>query len=146
MLDLNRMPQGSSEGSIPFSNEPVANVLDNNELLKFPHEDEDDDEEEEDDEEVQGVNYFEQTQPVYAQPAISRPYDHPAHFRSFNFDAMNQGSYEFQDGPDDDPVDEFEVGQELADKEAAVIAVKTNSIRRAVEYKILESDRLKYAV
>ncbi|MED6110797.1 hypothetical protein PIB30_046128 [Stylosanthes scabra] len=84
MLDLNRMPEGSSEGSVPFSNEPVADVVDNhdesvvgdptthfylldhdsdndgedNEPLEFPHEDEDDDEEEDDDEDVQGVNYF----------------------------------------------------------------------------------------
>ncbi|MED6182606.1 hypothetical protein PIB30_030086 [Stylosanthes scabra] len=142
------MPEGSSETSVPFSNEPVADVLnshdesvvgdptthsyllnhdsdndgEDNELLEFPHEDEDVDEEEDDDEEVQGT-------------AISRPYDHLAHFRSLNLGAMNQGSHGFQGGPDDDPVDEFEVGQEFADKEAAVIAVKTYSIRRAVEYK-----------
>ncbi|MED6193451.1 hypothetical protein PIB30_019566 [Stylosanthes scabra] len=92
MLDLNRMPEGSSKGSVPFSNEPVADVLDShdesvvgdpsthsyllnhdsdnngedNELLDIPHEDEDDEEEEDDDEEVQGVNYFGQTQPAYA--------------------------------------------------------------------------------
>ncbi|MED6206820.1 hypothetical protein PIB30_030266 [Stylosanthes scabra] len=84
MLDLNRMPEGSSEGSVPFSDEPVADVVDShdesvvgdpsthsyllshdsdndgedNEPLDISHEDEDDDEEEEDDEEVQGVNYF----------------------------------------------------------------------------------------
>ncbi|MED6172618.1 hypothetical protein PIB30_051756 [Stylosanthes scabra] len=97
MLNLNRMPEGSSEDSIPFSNEPVANVLDShdesvvgdptthpyllnhnsdndgvdNELLEFPHEDEDDDEEEEDNEEVQGVNFFGQMQPAYAQPSYT---------------------------------------------------------------------------
>ncbi|MED6214483.1 hypothetical protein PIB30_103512 [Stylosanthes scabra] len=166
------MHEGSSEGSVPFSNEPVADVVDShdesivgdtsthsyllshdsdndgedNEPLDIPHEDEDDDEEEEDDEEVQGVNYFGQTQPAYAQPAISRPYNHPAHFSLLNLGAMNQGSHGFQGGPDDDPVDEFEVGQEFDDKEAAVMAVKTYSIRRAVEFKILESDRLKYTV
>ncbi|MED6173450.1 hypothetical protein PIB30_059545 [Stylosanthes scabra] len=139
MLDLNRMPEGSSEGSNPFSNEPVADVVDSHdesvvgdptthpyllnhdsdndgvddEPLKFPHEHEDDDDKEEDDEEVQGVNYFGQTQPAYAQPAIRRPYDHPAHFRSLNLGAMNQWSYGFQGGPDHDLVDEFAVGQVL---------------------------------
>ncbi|MED6181699.1 hypothetical protein PIB30_021800 [Stylosanthes scabra] len=48
-------------------------------------------------------------------------------------------------GPDDDPVDEFEVSPQFDDKEAVLMAVKTYNIRRAVEYKILESDRLKYA-
>ncbi|MED6212333.1 hypothetical protein PIB30_082309, partial [Stylosanthes scabra] len=94
MLDLNRQPEGSSEGSVPFSNQPVANVVDShdesvvgdptthpyllnndsdnddvdNEPAVLPQEEEDDEEEEED---VQGVNYFGQTQPAYAQPAIS---------------------------------------------------------------------------
>ncbi|MED6158004.1 hypothetical protein PIB30_028712, partial [Stylosanthes scabra] len=142
------MPEGSSKGSVPFSNEPVVDVLDShnefvvgdpsthsyllnhdsdndgedNEPLDIPHEDEDDDKEEDDDEEVQGVNYFRQTQPAYAQLVISRPYDHPAHFRSLNLGAMNQESHGFQSGPDDDPIDEFEVRQEFADKEAAVMA------------------------
>ncbi|MED6131712.1 hypothetical protein PIB30_012149 [Stylosanthes scabra] len=67
------------------------------------------------------------------------------HFkRSLNLDAMNQGYYGFQGGPDDDPIDEFEVGQQFDDKESVLMAVKTYSIRRAVEYKILESDRLKH--
>ncbi|MED6122650.1 hypothetical protein PIB30_041754 [Stylosanthes scabra] len=77
MLDLNRMPKGSSEGSVPFSNKPVAVVVDShdesvvgdptthsylldhdsdndgedNEPLDAPHEDGDDDEEEDDEEE-----------------------------------------------------------------------------------------------
>ncbi|MED6151589.1 hypothetical protein PIB30_083859, partial [Stylosanthes scabra] len=171
MLDLNRQPEGSSDGSIPFSNQPAEDVgdsheesvvgdptthpylLDNdsdnddvdNEPTVLPPEEEEDDEEEEE-EDVQGVNYFGHTQPAYAQPAISRPYDHPGHFRTLNLGAMDPGSHGFKGGPEDDPVDEFEVGQEFADKEAAVTAVKTYNIRRAVEYKILESDRLKYSV
>ncbi|MED6211233.1 hypothetical protein PIB30_071774 [Stylosanthes scabra] len=93
MLDLNMMSESSSEGSIPFLNQAVADVVDShdesvvgdptthpyllnhdsdnddvdNELVEFPQEDEDgDEEEEEDEEEVQGVNYFTQTQPAYA--------------------------------------------------------------------------------
>ncbi|MED6111988.1 hypothetical protein PIB30_057466 [Stylosanthes scabra] len=158
MLDLNRMPEGSSEGSIPASNLPMADMVDShaesvvgdptthdyqlnhdsdndqedNETVVIPQ-GEDDDEEEEDEVEEEG-------------PAIIRQYDHAPHFRSLNLEAMNLGSYGFQGGPDDDPVDEFEVGQQFEDKEAVLLAVKTYSIRRAVEYKILESDRLKYSV
>ncbi|MED6161833.1 hypothetical protein PIB30_064456 [Stylosanthes scabra] len=94
-----------------------------NEPVIFPQEEEDDEEEEEED--VQGANYFAQTQPAYAQPAISRPYDHFGHFRTLNLGAMDPGSHGFQSGLDDGPVDEFEVGQEFADKEAAMMAVKT---------------------
>ncbi|MED6172494.1 hypothetical protein PIB30_050596 [Stylosanthes scabra] len=147
MLDLNRQPEGSSEGSIPFSNQPAADVVDShdksvvgdptthpylltndsdnddvdNEPVVLPQEEEEDDDEEEENEEeedddeeeedVQGVNYFGQTQPAYAQPAISRPCDHPDHFRTLNLGAMDPGSHGFQGGLDDDPVNEFEVGQ-----------------------------------
>ncbi|MED6173532.1 hypothetical protein PIB30_060294 [Stylosanthes scabra] len=89
-------PEGSSDGSVPFSNQPAEDVgdsheesvvgdptthpylLDNdsdnddvdNEPAVLPPEEEEDDEEEEE-EDVQGVNYFGHTQPAYAQPAIS---------------------------------------------------------------------------
>ncbi|MED6195875.1 hypothetical protein PIB30_042053 [Stylosanthes scabra] len=95
-----KQPKGSSEGSVPFSNQPTADVVDShdesvvrdptthpyllnndsdnddvdNEPTIFPQEEEEDDEEEEEEEEeedVQGVNYFGQTQPAYAQPTIS---------------------------------------------------------------------------
>ncbi|MED6147307.1 hypothetical protein PIB30_042995 [Stylosanthes scabra] len=158
------MPEGSSEGSIPFTDQLVADVVDShdeyvigdptthsyllnhdsdndevdNEPEDVPQEEEDGDEEDEEAEE--------ETQPAYAQPELRRPYDHPAHFRMLNLGAMDIGSHGFQGGPDDDPVDEFEVGQEFAKKEAVILVVKTYSIRRAAEYKILESDRLKYAV
>ncbi|MED6193147.1 hypothetical protein PIB30_016241 [Stylosanthes scabra] len=171
MVDLNRLPKGSSEGSISDSNILMTEILDShdesvigdpathdyqlnhdsdndqedNEPVVVPQSEEDD-EEEEDEVEEQRVNYFQWAQPAYAQPEMTRQYDHPAHFRSLNLDAMNLGSFGFQGGPDDDPVDEFEVGQQFDDKEAVLMAVKTYSIRRAIEYKIIESDRLKYAV
>ncbi|MED6114459.1 hypothetical protein PIB30_080402, partial [Stylosanthes scabra] len=130
MVDLNRLPEGSSEGSIPDSNIPMAEILDShdesvvghrathdyqlnhdsdneqedNELVVVPQ-GEEDDEEEEDEVDEQGVNYFQWTQPAYAQPEMTRQYDHPAHFRSLNLDAMNLGSHGFQGGPDDDPVE-----------------------------------------
>ncbi|MED6212651.1 hypothetical protein PIB30_085487 [Stylosanthes scabra] len=51
-----------------------------------------------------------------------------------------------QGGPDDDPIAEFEVGQQFENKEEVLMAVKTYSIRRAVQFKILESVQLKYVV
>ncbi|MED6205913.1 hypothetical protein PIB30_022042 [Stylosanthes scabra] len=136
MVDLNRLPEGSSECSIPDSNIPMTEILDShgesvvgdpvthdyqlnhdsdddqedNEPVVVPQ-GEEDDEQEEDEVEEQGVNYFQWTQPAYTQPEMTRQYDHPSHFRSLNLDAMNLGSYGLQGGPDDDPVDEFEVGQ-----------------------------------
>ncbi|MED6143246.1 hypothetical protein PIB30_004332 [Stylosanthes scabra] len=134
MVDLNRLPEGSSEGSIPDSNIPMAEILDShdesvvgdpathhyqlnhdsnndqedNKPVVVPQGQEDDEEEEEDEVEEQRVNYFQWTQLAYAQPEMTRQYDHPSHFRLLNLDAMNLGSYDFQGGPNDDPVDEFE--------------------------------------
>ncbi|MED6152516.1 hypothetical protein PIB30_092836 [Stylosanthes scabra] len=51
-----------------------------------------------------------------------------------------------QGGHDDDPTTEFEVGQQFENKEEVLMAIKTYSIRRAVQFKILESDQLKYVV
>ncbi|MED6216688.1 hypothetical protein PIB30_010130 [Stylosanthes scabra] len=128
MVYLNRLPEGSSEGSILDSNTPMAEILDSHDEsvvgdlathdYQLNHDSdndqednepevvaqgEEDDEEEEDEVEEQGVNYFQWTQPAYAQPEITRQYDHPSHFRSLNLDTMNLGSYGFQGGPDDDP-------------------------------------------
>ncbi|MED6134660.1 hypothetical protein PIB30_039046 [Stylosanthes scabra] len=128
MLDLNRQSEEVVRvHSIPFSNQPVSIVVDihdqsvvrdptthsyllnydsdnddaNNEPAVINQEEEDDKEEKE----VRWENYFGQTQPAYAPPAISRPYDHHAYFRTFNLDAMNLGFYGFQGCPDDEPVD-----------------------------------------
>ncbi|MED6191478.1 hypothetical protein PIB30_000578 [Stylosanthes scabra] len=98
MVDLNRLLEGSNEGSIPDSNIPMAEILDShdesvvgdlathdyqlnhdfdndqedNEPVVVPHGEEDDEEEEEDEVEEQGVNYFQWTQPAYAQPEMTR--------------------------------------------------------------------------
>ncbi|MED6121042.1 hypothetical protein PIB30_026383, partial [Stylosanthes scabra] len=97
MVDLNRLPEGSSEGSIPNSNIPMTEILDSYDESVFgdpathdyqlnhdsdnDQEDnepvvvlqgEEDDEEEEDEVEEQGVNYFQWTQPAYAQPEMTR--------------------------------------------------------------------------
>ncbi|RYQ95061.1 hypothetical protein Ahy_B08g090051 [Arachis hypogaea] len=39
---------------------------------------------------------------------------------------------------------EFQVGQQFQDKEEVVLSVKTYSIRRGVDYKVLESNNRKY--
>ncbi|XP_016195020.1 uncharacterized protein LOC107635991 [Arachis ipaensis] len=49
-----------------------------------------------------------------------------------------------QGGPEEDPSNEFEVGQQFKDKEEMMLAVKQYSIRKAVDYKIVESDQLRY--
>ncbi|XP_072066633.1 probable aquaporin NIP5-1 [Arachis hypogaea] len=48
-----------------------------------------------------------------------------------------------QGGPEEDPSNEFEVGQQFKNKEKVMLAVKQYSIRKAAEYKIAESDQLR---
>ncbi|RYR13962.1 hypothetical protein Ahy_B04g070685 isoform B [Arachis hypogaea] len=47
-------------------------------------------------------------------------------------------------GLEEDPSKEFEVGQQFENKEEVMLAVKQYSIRRATEYKIVESDHWRY--
>ncbi|MED6162272.1 hypothetical protein PIB30_068858, partial [Stylosanthes scabra] len=169
VLIRDRKLEGSNESSIPNLNQPIEDMIYNLDasavgdpttqpyLLNHDIDNDDadsepaviiqekEDEEEEEEEEEQGINYYTESQPAYAQLAINRPYDHLAHFSSLNLESMNQGSYWFQGSPDDDPVDEFEVGQQFEDKQAIMLVVKAYNIRRVVEY-IVKSDRLKYAV
>ncbi|RYR27787.1 hypothetical protein Ahy_B01g051845 [Arachis hypogaea] len=49
-----------------------------------------------------------------------------------------------QGGLEEDPSNEFEVGQQFGNKEEVLLAVKQYSIRRAVECKIVESDHWRY--
>ncbi|XP_016192045.1 uncharacterized protein LOC107632919 [Arachis ipaensis] len=51
-----------------------------------------------------------------------------------------------QGGPEEDPSNEFEVGLQFGNKEEVMLAVKQYSIRRAAEYKIVESDHWRYNV
>ncbi|MED6123209.1 hypothetical protein PIB30_047034 [Stylosanthes scabra] len=129
MLELNRLPEGSSEGSIPDSNIPVAEIVDSY------------------DESVVGdpathdyqLNHDSDNDQEDNEPAVVP--------QGKEDDEEEEDAVDEQGGgPDDDPFDEFEVGQQFEDKEAVLLAVETYSIRKAVEYKILESDRLKYAV
>ncbi|MED6210431.1 hypothetical protein PIB30_064095 [Stylosanthes scabra] len=81
-----------------------------------------------------------------AQPAISQPYEYPDHFSTLNLDALNSKVCLGQGGPDDDPTAEFEVGQQFENKEEVLMAIKSYSIMRADQFKIRESDQLKYVV
>ncbi|MED6218634.1 hypothetical protein PIB30_028332 [Stylosanthes scabra] len=98
----------------------------------------DHDQEDERDEEKE-LNSFRISQLALAQLAISQTYEYPAHFSAPNLDAMNLEFSLGQRGTDDDPTAEFE------NKEEVLIAVNTYSISRVVQFKILESDQLKYA-
>ncbi|MED6198758.1 hypothetical protein PIB30_069593 [Stylosanthes scabra] len=98
------------------------------------------------DEVEEELNSLRISQVSLAQPAISQLYEYPDHFSTLNLDVMNSDVWLGQGGPDDDPTAEFEVGQQFENKEEVLMAVKTYSIRRAVQFKILESDQLKYAV
>lgn len=64
---------------------------------------------------------------------------------------MNQPALQDQHPPTihgDQPgmigTDEFEIGQRFESKEEAVLTVKSYNIHRGVEYKVFESDQLKY--
>ncbi|RYQ96582.1 hypothetical protein Ahy_B08g092388 [Arachis hypogaea] len=64
-----------------------------------------------------------------------------------NYFTSNGSRFLFgQGGPEDDPTNEFEIGQHIENKEEVIMVVKMYIIRRDVEYKILESDQLKYFV
>ncbi|MED6114765.1 hypothetical protein PIB30_083627 [Stylosanthes scabra] len=91
------------------------------------------------------MNYFTGSSIAFTQPATSERYDCPTHLSSLNLDAMNEHVSHVQRAPDDDLTTKFEVGQEFQNKEAVLMAVKMYSINRVVDYKILESDQLKYA-
>ncbi|MED6125747.1 hypothetical protein PIB30_071627 [Stylosanthes scabra] len=74
------------------------------------------DEEAVDDEDIheevmEETNFFIHGQLSLTQPAITERYDHPGHFTSLNLNAMKQNRSFLQEGPDDDPTNEFEVGQ-----------------------------------
>ncbi|XP_016168324.1 uncharacterized protein LOC107610846 [Arachis ipaensis] len=76
---------------------------------------------------------------------------YPRHFTTLDLEAMNQATNVDQQHPvihGERPsvigTDEFEVGQRFETKEKAVMTIKSYNIRRGVEYKVFESDQLKY--
>ncbi|MED6174495.1 hypothetical protein PIB30_069535 [Stylosanthes scabra] len=60
---------------------------------------------------LEETNFFIHGQPSLTQLAITEKYDHPGHFTSLHLNAMRRDRCFLQGGPDDDPTNEFEVGQ-----------------------------------
>ncbi|RYR42052.1 hypothetical protein Ahy_A08g038497 [Arachis hypogaea] len=99
-----------------------------------------------DGDEEEEMNYYGETQIALTQLAISRPYDQANHFTKLNLDAMISDWSFTQGRPEEDPNNEFKVGQQFRNKEEVMLAVKRYNIRKGAEYKIVESDQLRYNV
>ncbi|XP_016206244.1 uncharacterized protein LOC107646581 [Arachis ipaensis] len=76
---------------------------------------------------------------------------YPLHFSSLDLDAMRQEGvpgeptgFGARDTQGTGGLTEFQIGQQFPDKEEAVLSVKTYSIRRGVQYKVVESDYHRY--
>ncbi|XP_057740552.1 uncharacterized protein LOC130957725 [Arachis stenosperma] len=76
---------------------------------------------------------------------------YPPHFSSLDLDAMRQegvpgqpAGFGARDAEGSAGLTKFQVGQQFPDKEEALLSVKTYSIRRGVQYKVVESDYRRY--
>ncbi|XP_052116410.1 uncharacterized protein LOC107483379 [Arachis duranensis] len=76
---------------------------------------------------------------------------YPPHFSLLDLDAMRQEENDLQasgfgarDTKGSAGMNEFQVGQQFQDKDEALLSVKTYSIRRGVQYKVVESDYRRY--
>ncbi|XP_016164109.1 uncharacterized protein LOC107606577 [Arachis ipaensis] len=76
---------------------------------------------------------------------------YPPHFSSLDLDAMRQegalgepAGFGARDAEGSAGLTEFQVGQRFQDKDEAVLSVKTYSIRRGVQYKVVESNYRRY--
>ncbi|XP_057745630.1 uncharacterized protein LOC130963543 [Arachis stenosperma] len=76
---------------------------------------------------------------------------YPPYFSSLYLDAMRQegvpgqpARFGARDGEGSAGLTEFQVGQQFQDKDEALLSVKTYSIRRGVQYKVVESDYHRY--
>ncbi|RYR24775.1 hypothetical protein Ahy_B02g058312 [Arachis hypogaea] len=74
---------------------------------------------------------------------------YPPHFSSLDLDAMRQEGVPGQpvgfgarDAEGSAGLTEFQVGQQFQDKDEALLSVKTYSIHRGVQYKVVESGRI----
>ncbi|XP_015933201.1 uncharacterized protein LOC107459489 [Arachis duranensis] len=81
----------------------------------------------------------------------SGTHQYPPHFSSLDLDAMRQDEHPGQlagfgarDTEGSAGMTEFQVGQQFQDKDEALLSVKTYSIRRGVQYKVVESDYRRY--
>ncbi|XP_057747708.1 uncharacterized protein LOC130966905 [Arachis stenosperma] len=69
----------------------------------------------------------------------------PAHYLSLNLGAMHSSNAE--DRPSSYPLSgemELEIGLRFLNRETAMLAVKNYNIRRSAEYKVVESDQMRY--
>ncbi|XP_020962033.1 uncharacterized protein LOC107606048 [Arachis ipaensis] len=94
---------------------------------------------------------------VAAGPALagggssSGTQQYPPYFSSLDLDAMtHEGAlghpvgFGARDAEGNAGLTEFQVGQQFQDKDEALLSVKTYSIRRGVQYKVVESDHRRY--
>ncbi|RYQ95621.1 hypothetical protein Ahy_B08g090969 isoform I [Arachis hypogaea] len=94
---------------------------------------------------------------VAAGPALagggssSGTQQYPPYFSSLDLDAMtHEGAlghpvgFGSRDAEENAGLTEFQVGQQFQDKDEALLSVKTYSIRRGVQYKVVESDHRRY--
>ncbi|RYR46336.1 hypothetical protein Ahy_A07g032074 isoform D [Arachis hypogaea] len=71
----------------------------------------------------------------------------PSHYHSLDLDAMHERTPFLDTGEEDYNLDngvEFRVGHKFKSREAVLQGVKNYNIRRSAEYRVIESNRLKY--
>ncbi|XP_016186383.1 uncharacterized protein LOC107628087 [Arachis ipaensis] len=79
----------------------------------------------------------------------SGSYQQPLHFSTLNLEAVSQQpddrhTFDNRGLHEGNASGEFQIGQSFQTKEEAVMSVKDYSIRRGVQYKVMESNHLKY--
>ncbi|XP_016167829.1 uncharacterized protein LOC107610276 [Arachis ipaensis] len=82
-------------------------------------------------------------------PSSAGTHEQPAHYSTLDLGAISQPTdpaptFGGRGLHEENFVAEFQVGQSFHSKEEAVLTVKDYSIRRGVEYRVMESDHLKY--
>ncbi|XP_015956224.1 uncharacterized protein LOC107480583 [Arachis duranensis] len=75
-------------------------------------------------------------------PSSSGTQQYPPHFSTLNLEAL--GEHPVGVATIGGSSTEFQIGQSFQSKDEAVLSVKEYSIHRGVEYRVLESDHLKY--
>ncbi|XP_015958270.1 uncharacterized protein LOC107482331 [Arachis duranensis] len=75
-------------------------------------------------------------------PSSSGTQHYPPHFSTLNLEAL--GEHPAGVATVGGSSTEFQIGQSFQSKDEAILSVKDYSIRRGVEYRVLESDHLKY--
>ncbi|XP_016162532.1 uncharacterized protein LOC107605239 [Arachis ipaensis] len=76
------------------------------------------------------------------EPSSFGTQQYPPHFSTLNLEALGQQAN--GGATIGDSSTEFQIGQSFQNKDEAILSVKDYSIRRGVEYRVMESDHLKY--